>query len=72
MNRAFIRAQPDFIILIQLDADEYGIKPFGQDPRNGLELKQWIETHYRTVYKTGPPNVTVYERSSLVGAIDDA
>jgi hypothetical protein len=71
MNRAFIRAKPDFIILIQLDMDEYGIKPFGQDPRNGLELKQWIDTHYRTVYKTGPPSVTVYQRSALAGAIDD-
>jgi hypothetical protein len=34
-------------------------------------LKQWIDAHYRTVYKTGSPNVTVYERSGLAGAIDD-
>jgi hypothetical protein len=71
MNRAFTRARPDFIILIQLDTDEFGIKPFGQDPRNGLELRQWIGAHYRAVYETGPPKVTVYERSSLAGAVDD-
>jgi len=70
MNRSFMRAQPEFIILIQLDMDEYGIKPFGQDPRNGLELKRWIDAHYRAVYQTGPPNVTVYKRSTLAGAID--
>jgi hypothetical protein len=70
MNQAFKRALPDFIILIQLDTDQYRIKPFGQDPRNGLSLKQWIDAHYRTVYKTGPPNVTVYERSAVAGAVD--
>jgi hypothetical protein len=70
LNRAFARAQPDFIVLIQLDKDEFGVKPFGQDPRNGLALKQWIDAHYRTVYKTGPPNATVYERSGVAGAID--
>ena len=38
------------------------IRLFGQDPRDGLALKQWIGAHYRTVYETGPPNVTVYQR----------
>ena len=71
MNRAYMRAQPDFIILIQLGTDEYGVKPFGDDPRNGLELRQWIGAHYRTVYETGPPKVTVFQRRALAGAIDD-
>jgi hypothetical protein len=63
MNRAFMRTQPDYIILIDFNIAEFEIKPFGQDPRYGLELKQWIDSHYREVYQTGPPKVTVYHRS---------
>jgi hypothetical protein len=65
MNRAFMRTQPDYIILIQFDLEGFDIKPFGQDLRYGWELKQWIDAHYRTVYQTGPPNVTVYLRNSV-------
>jgi hypothetical protein len=67
MNRAFMRTQPDYIILIDFNIEEFEMKPFGQDPRNGLELKQWIDAHYRPVYETGPPKVTVYQRNSLAG-----
>lgn len=70
MTQAYIRARPDFIILIQLGTDEYGVKPFGEDARNGLELKQWIDAHYRAVYETGPPKVTVFQRSAVAGGID--
>jgi hypothetical protein len=70
MTRAFTNARPDFIVLVQHDASEFGLKPFGQDERDGLALKQWIDAHYRMVYKTGPPNMTVYERSTVAGAID--
>jgi 4-amino-4-deoxy-L-arabinose transferase-like glycosyltransferase len=62
MNRAFMRSQPDYIVLIEFNISQFGLKPFGQDPRDGLELKQWINAHYQTVYETGPPNVTVYQR----------
>jgi hypothetical protein len=70
MTQAYMHARPDFIILIQLGTDEYGIQPFGEDPRNGLELKHWIDAHYRTVYQAGPPKVTVYQRSAVAGGID--
>jgi hypothetical protein len=62
MNRAFMRTKPDYIILVDFNISQFGLKPFGQDLRDGLELKRWINTHYQTVYETGPPNVTVYQR----------
>jgi hypothetical protein len=62
MNRAFMRSQPDYIVLVDFNISQFELKPFGQDPRDGLALKQWIGAHYRTVYETGPPNVTVYQR----------
>jgi hypothetical protein len=67
MNRAFVRTQPDYIILIEFNIEEFEIKPFGQDPRYGLELKQWIDAHYQPVYQTGPPNVIVYQRIHPAG-----
>jgi hypothetical protein len=63
MNRAFMRSPPDYIILIDFDISQFGLKPFGQDPRDGLELKKWINAQYHSVYETGPPNVTVYQRT---------
>jgi hypothetical protein len=62
MNRAFRRTQPDYIILVDFTISQFGLKPFGQDQRDGLELKQWIDTHYQKAYETGPPMVTVYQR----------
>jgi hypothetical protein len=65
MNRAFMRSQPDYIVLVDFSISQFGLKPFGQDPRDGLDLKQWIDTHYQTVFETNPPNVTVYQRRSV-------
>jgi hypothetical protein len=65
MNRAFMRSQPDYIVLVEFKISQFGLKPFGQDPRDGLDLKQWINAHYQTVYETNPPNVTVYQRRTV-------
>jgi hypothetical protein len=65
MNRAFMDTQPDYIVLVDFNISQFGLKPFGQDPRDGLELKKWIDAHYLSVYQTGPPVATVYQRSSL-------
>jgi len=67
MKGAFVRAAPDYIILIDYNISQFGTRPFGQDPRDGLELKRWIDAHYRTVYETGPPAATVCQRNSLAG-----
>jgi hypothetical protein len=62
MNQALMRAQPDFVMTIPLDMNEFGLKPFGQDPHYGLAVRQWIQAHYKPVLTTDPPVVTVYER----------
>jgi hypothetical protein len=65
MDRAFTSAPPDYIVLVDFTISQFGLKPFGQDPRDGLELKHWIDGHYRKVYQTGPPEAVVYQRSNL-------
>jgi hypothetical protein len=55
-------SQPDYIVLLEITINQFGLKPFGEDPRDGLELKQWITAHYHPVYRDSPPNLTVYER----------
>ncbi len=65
MNRAFMSAQPDYIVLIDSTISQFGLKPFGQDPRDGLELKHWIDACYHLVYRTGPPEAIVYQRTRL-------
>jgi hypothetical protein len=67
MNRAFMRTQPDYIILIEFDMEGFEIKPFGQDAHYGFELKQWIDAHYQPVYETGLPKVIVYQRTHPAG-----
>jgi hypothetical protein len=65
MTHAFMRTQPDYIVLIQYEVEGFKIKAFGQEVGNGLELKQWIDAHYKAVYRTGPPEVVIYKRNSL-------
>jgi hypothetical protein len=53
MTAAFIEADPDFVMLIQRDASEYGVQPFGRDSRFGLDLMRWIERAYEPVWIIG-------------------
>jgi hypothetical protein len=38
---------PDYVMLIQRDDAEYGVKYFGQEAEFGLELMGWIRRNYR-------------------------
>ncbi len=49
MTAAFTNGSPDFVMLIERDAAEYGVKPFGQEPRFGLELMRWLERNYEPI-----------------------
>jgi hypothetical protein len=53
MTAAFIKGDPDFIMLVQRDASEYGVKPFGRESRFGLDLMRWIERNYEPVWLIG-------------------
>jgi hypothetical protein len=54
---------PDYVMLIHRDASEFGVKLFGQEPKFGLELMQWIGQNYETACLIGHEPL----RSSLFG-----
>ena len=49
MTAAVEGAAPDYIMLVQRDSAEYGLKFFGQQPEYGQALMQWIERNYEAV-----------------------
>jgi hypothetical protein len=53
MMAAFTNGSPDIVMLVERDASEYGVKPFGQEPRFGLELMHWLERNYEPVALIG-------------------
>jgi len=44
---------PDFIALIQRDHTEFGVGPFGIDPRNGRGIMNWVAGTYRRIDRIG-------------------
>ena len=49
-----IRAHPpDFIALLHRDHAEFGVGPFGVDPRNGRGIMSWVSGSYRRVGRIG-------------------
>ncbi|MDB6109764.1 MAG: hypothetical protein JWR69_1514 [Pedosphaera sp.] len=53
MTAAFQQNSPDYVMLIHRDGAEYGVKFFGQEEKFGLELMQWIQQHYESVWLIG-------------------
>jgi len=51
-------AAPDFIVLLQRGHGEFGVGPFGRDPRNGRALVAWIRSNYEPVERLGPEPFT--------------
>jgi hypothetical protein len=51
---ANLRAHPpDFIVLVHRNHEEFGVGPFGADPRNGRAIMRWVGRHYRRVQRFG-------------------
>jgi hypothetical protein len=49
-----IRAHPpDFIALLQRNHAEFGVGPFGVDPRNGRGIMRWVAGSYRRLGRIG-------------------
>ncbi|HZM05440.1 MAG TPA: hypothetical protein VFC44_20770 [Candidatus Saccharimonadales bacterium] len=62
MDDAFTQNSPDYVILIERDMHEFGLKPFGEEERFGLRLKQWIDIHYKAVYAFDSPHLIIYRK----------
>jgi hypothetical protein len=50
MTAAFEKNSPDYVVIIARSASEFGLGFFGYDPRNGADLKRWLDDHYDRVY----------------------
>ena len=44
---------PDYIVLVQRDSSEYGVKYFGQQKGYGFDVMQWVNTNYEPVELIG-------------------
>ena len=44
---------PDFVVLMHRDSAEFGVGPFGKDPRNGRRLRQWVDANYVRLTQIG-------------------
>jgi hypothetical protein len=50
-----IRANPpDYVVLMDRDHRQFGVSPFGEDPRFGRSLMQWVDAHYQREGAIGP------------------
>ena len=43
------------VVLLQRGHQEFGVGPFGADPRNGRDIVDWVESDYELVDRLGPP-----------------
>ena len=44
---------PDYIVLVQRDSSEYGVKYFGQQKGYGFDMMQWVRRNYQPVELIG-------------------
>ena len=46
MLAAYEKNPPDYIVLVQRDSSEYGVKYFGQQQGYGFDVMQWVRRNY--------------------------
>jgi len=56
--REIAQHPPDFIVVIDRAADEYGFAYFGADERYGAQIMRWIRANYRRVQLLGAEPLT--------------
>jgi len=44
---------PDYVILVDKDTAEFGVGPFGADPRYGQEIMDWVNRRYTPIALVG-------------------
>ena len=45
--------RPDYVALVDRESAEFGVGPFGVDPRNGRGIVDWVDRRYRPILKIG-------------------
>lgn len=44
---------PDFVVLLQRGHENFGLGPFGSDPRNGRDIVDWVHDEYERIERIG-------------------
>ncbi len=47
--KELVKHSPAYFVLVHKDTSEYGVGYFGADPRYGMEIMTWINSHYTPV-----------------------
>ena len=53
MLAAYEKNPPDYVVLVQRDSSEYGVKYFGQQKGYGFDVMQWVRRNYQPVELIG-------------------
>ena len=53
MLSAYEKNPPDYVVLIQRDSSEYGVRYFGQQKGYGLDVMEWVRQNYEPVELIG-------------------
>ena len=53
MLATYEKNPPDYIVLVQRDSSEYGVKYFGQQKGYGFDVMQWVRRNYQPVELIG-------------------
>jgi hypothetical protein len=69
MNAAFTNHSPDYVILLERDMREFGVRPFGEEDRFGLKLMQWIRLHYKPIYKFDSPSIVIFRKNTAANGL---
>ena len=44
---------PDYVMMVHNNPSEFGVAPFGTDPRFGKQIMGWVNRHYEPVVLIG-------------------
>jgi hypothetical protein len=53
MLNDFKSRPPEYVMLVDNNSSEFGVGPFGSDPRNGKQIMDWVNQNYQPVTLIG-------------------
>jgi hypothetical protein len=63
---------PDRVVFISRDMSDFGVEHFGDRPEHGQELLEFVQDHYRPVFRIGGDPLDVNQRGVIIAALRPA